>query len=108
MPAFSILISSICFVNKSLMKYRMFHYHLIKKIIKFVVSVYNLSPDTFSAQDNFLENKFSNLDQWAITLSSKDGCFQAHLLVVMVIELPFPLSYNLGTLTYDLGYFPFD
>ena len=50
----------------------------------------------------------NQLDQWAITLSLKDGCFQAHLLVVLVIELPFPLSCNLRTLTYDLGYFPFD
>jgi hypothetical protein len=50
----------------------------------------------------------SMLDQWAITLSLKGGCFQAYLLVVLVFLLPFPLSYNLRTLMYDLGYFPFD
>ena len=48
------------------------------------------------------------LDQWAITLSSKDGCFQAHLLVVIARSLPFPLSDCLGTLAYDLGCFPLD
>lgn len=46
------------------------------------------------------------LDQWAITLSSKDGCFQAHLLVVFAQKLPFPLSCLLETLAYDLGCFP--
>ena len=48
------------------------------------------------------------LDQWALTLSSKDGCFQAHLLVVHAWKLLFPLRYCLGTLTDDLGCFPFD
>ena len=48
------------------------------------------------------------LDQWAITLSSKDGCFQAHLLVVFAQKPPFPLSHFLETLAYDLGSFPFD
>lgn len=48
------------------------------------------------------------LDQWAITLSSKDGCFQAHLLVVIARSLPFPLSDCLRTLAYDLGCFPLD
>ena len=38
----------------------MFHYHSIKKVIKFVVSVYNLRPDTFSVQDNFLEINFKS------------------------------------------------
>ena len=33
-----------------------------------------------------------------ITLSSKDGCFQAHLLVVIARSLSFPLSDCLGTL----------
>lgn len=49
-----------------------------------------------------------SLDQWAITLSSKDGCFQAHLLVVFATSLPFPLSNCLGTLVFDLGCFPLD
>ncbi|KAA0047299.1 hypothetical protein E6C27_scaffold908G00990 [Cucumis melo var. makuwa] len=48
------------------------------------------------------------LDQGAIMLSLKDGCFQAHLLVVIARELPFPLSGCLRTLAYDLGCFPLD
>lgn len=48
------------------------------------------------------------LDQWAITLSSKDGCFQAHLLVVVAFLLTFSLSNCLRTLAYGLGCFPFD
>jgi len=50
----------------------------------------------------------STLDQWALTLSSKDGCFQAHLLVVFAYKLLFPLRYRLGTLSNGLGCFPFD
>ena len=48
------------------------------------------------------------LDQWAVTLSLKDGCFQAYLLVVVVIQLPCSLRDNLGTLTDNEGCFPLD
>ena len=46
------------------------------------------------------------LDQWAVTLSFKDGCFQAHLLVVFAFFHPFPLKNYLRTLENDLGCFP--
>jgi len=81
----------------------------------------NPHSHTFSAYDrdfkcrrfgNLLEPRYIfgaiELDQWAITLSSKDGCFQAHLLVVWALSHPFPLSKCLRTLAYDLGFFPFD
>jgi len=69
---------------------------------------------------NILETRYifsdSKLDQWALTLSSKDGCFQAHLLVVLArksilkyfLYHLFPLSICLGTLTCGLGFFPLD
>jgi len=44
----------------------------------------------------------------AVTLSLKDGCFQAHLQVIVTTKLPFTLKANLGTLTYNLGCFPLD
>jgi hypothetical protein len=47
------------------------------------------------------------LDKWAVTLSLKDGCFQANLLAVMVFLPPSPLSCNFGTLDSGLGCFPF-
>ena len=48
------------------------------------------------------------LDQWAITLSLKGGCFQAHLLAVFAVKHPFPLKNFFGTLAFDLGCFPLD
>jgi len=48
------------------------------------------------------------LDQWAVTLSLKDGCFQAYLLVVLIFSLPFPLRFNLETLTNNQGCFPLE
>jgi hypothetical protein len=49
-----------------------------------------------------------HLDQCASTRSSKDGCFQAHLLAVVGDRLPFPLTIGFGTLPYTLGCFPLD
>ena len=49
----------------------------------FVVSVNTFSLDTSSVQ--------ISIDQWSITISSKDGCFQANFLVVKAYSLPFPL-----------------
>ena len=46
------------------------------------------------------------LDQWAPTLSWKDGCFQAHLLIVFAFQLPFPLRALLWNLTRLFGLFP--
>jgi len=48
------------------------------------------------------------LDQCALTRSSEDGCFQAHLLAVFGRAPPFPLVGGLGTLAGDPGCFPFD
>ena len=48
------------------------------------------------------------LDQWAVTLSLKGGCFQAYLLVVFILSPPFSLRYDFGTLTSIQGCFPFD
>ena len=48
------------------------------------------------------------LDQCASTRSSKDGCFQAHLLDVIVFSLPLPLRERFRTLLYILGCFPLD
>ena len=60
----------------------------------------------------FLETRYIfdawTLHQWAITLSSKDGCLQAHLLVVLVFKLPFPLRKSFGTLLNSLGCSPLD
>jgi len=49
---------------------------------------------------------YINIDEWAITLSFKDGCFQADLLVVFALRLPFSLSNFFRTLTNVLGCFP--
>ena len=46
------------------------------------------------------------LDQWAITLSSKDGCFQAHLLVVVAFLLAFLTKWLLKDLSVRSGLFP--
>jgi len=48
------------------------------------------------------------LAQCARTRSSKDGCFQAHLLDVNAAQLPCPLTSCFGTLADNLGCFPFD
>ena len=50
----------------------------------------------------------AHLDQCACTRSSKDGCFQAHLLVVAGVPLPFPLTIGFRTLPDSLGCFPLD
>ena len=47
------------------------------------------------------------VEQWAITLSLKDGCFWANLLSVLGNPLPFPLNIDLETLTESLGSSPF-
>jgi hypothetical protein len=76
------------------------YWHLKKQLSRSRRFGESLEPwDIFGAME---------LDQWAITLSSKDGCFQAHLLVIIARSLPFPLSDCLGTLAYDLGCFPLD
>lgn len=96
------------FFNISSMIYGTFRYQnkknpdfsVLEVLLFFVVSVNNFSLDTSSAQ--------TSIDQWSITISSKDGCFQANFLVVKAYLLPFPLSYCFKTLTNDLGCFPLD
>ena len=46
------------------------------------------------------------IEQWAITLSLKDGCFWANLLSVYGTSLPFPLSIDLEALIESLGSSP--
>ncbi len=48
------------------------------------------------------------LDQWAVTLSLKDCCLQAHLLAVYAFSLLLPLNEYFGTLADGLGCFPLD
>lgn len=59
----------------------------------------------------FLKSRYilgaKKLDQWAITLSLKDGCFQAYLLIVIIFSLPFSLRILFRDLSDQSGLFPF-
>lgn len=71
---------------------------LSQRLLYFVVSVNLFSLDTSSVH--------LSIDQWSITMSSKDGCFQANFLVVKAYVLPFPLRELFQDLNERSGLFP--
>ena len=95
MSAFSTLVSQANFTI-SLLQYTGYSATFLKK---YRFGPYLKSLYIFDAKE---------LDQWAVTLSLKDGCFQAYLLVVLIFWLPFPLRHYLRTLANNLGCFPLD
>lgn len=74
----------------------------IQFLIVYIVSDIKcwFSPYTLSMQNIYLSN------EWGVTLSLKDGCFQAHFLTVFIFNILTHLSTKLGSLTYILGCFP--
>ena len=107
MSAFSLLISP-RFLTKAL--------HRLQNV---------LLPNTSRHEDETYSHRFGNkletryifsdtkLDQWALTLSWKDGCFQAHLLVVFAREgtdappiSSFPTQFMFRDLSVWSGLFP--
>ena len=104
MSAFSLLISPI-FLTKYL--------HWIQNVLLPNVSL-KIHSHRFG---NRLKLRYifsdSKLDQWALTLSWKDGCFQAHLLVVFAREgtdapsiSSFPTQFMFRDLSVWSGLFP--
>jgi hypothetical protein len=81
------------------MSYGTFHYLITQNVI-FIASV------------GICESRYivdaEQLYQWFVTLSSKNGCFQAHLLIVYTTPLSLTLIHRLETLANDLGCFPLD
>jgi len=97
MPAFSFLISSIYFTTYLYQHTEcsatvLFYKNKTCRFGKFLKSRYILGA--------------KKLDQWAITLSLKDGCFQAYLLVVIIFSLPFSLRILFRDLSDQSGLFP--
>lgn len=88
-----------------ILRYSCQHYHFwylqllwqltFKKLQNVLLPFYHI-PDKSRRFGVYFEPRYIfgaiKLDQWAITLSSKDGCFQAHLLVVKALVHPFPLK----------------
>ena len=97
MPAFSFLISSIYFTiylyQHTECSATVLFFNKTCRFGKFLKSRYILGA--------------KKLDQWAITLSLKDGCFQAYLLVVIIFSLPFSLRILFWDLSDQSGLFPF-
>ena len=79
----------------SFLIYKTFCYHFFIKNLSFRLVFSDLY--IFGAK---------KLDQWAGTLSLKDGCFQAHLLVIYTFLLPFSLKNTFKGLNEQSGLFP--
>ena len=97
MPAFSFLIFSIYFTT-----YLYQHTECSASVL------FNNKTCRFG---KFLKSRYilgaKKLDQWAITLSLKDGCFQAYPLIVSIFLLPFSLRILFRDLSDQSGLFPF-
>jgi len=81
------------------LNYGTLRYHVRIKLLTSTISAVYLAPLHFPRKTIYL-------DQWAVTLSLKDGCFQAYLLAVLIVSLRFTLSIHLGALIGGLGFFP--